>query len=193
MRAQRVRLTCVMGFVVVWAISVTMGAVQGAQPGGEPAPWIHIEGAGDTGNMNLDLPLAVIEAALAMAPGAIVSDGQLRLGGDHEIPLAAIRNMWHQLRDAGDAEFATLQFEGQDVEIVREGEAVFLTVNAGDAAAEVRVEVPVTVLDAVLSGEGELLNVRAAIEALSPLRGEVVRVIGLGNNIRVWIDESPSQ
>ena len=68
-----------------------------------------------------------------------------------------------------------------------------LTVNAGDAEAEMRVEVPVVVLDALLSGEGELLNVRAAIEALSPLRGEVVRVMGAGNNIRVWIDESPSR
>ena len=193
MREECVRVSKVMGVVAVWSASVMMGGAQGGQPEGEPTPWIHIDVAGGTGNMNLDLPLAVIEAALAMAPGTIVSDGQLQLGGDQEIPLAAIRTIWHQLRDAGDIEFGPLQFEGQDVQIVREGESVLLTVNAGDVEAEMRVEVPVVVLDALLSGEGELLNVRAAIEALSPLRGEVVRVMGAGNNIRVWIDESPSR
>ena len=62
----------------------------------------------------------------------------------------------------------------------------------GDAAA-VRVEIPVPVVDALLSGEGETLNIRAAIEELSTLRGELVRVIESNNNIRVWIDESPTQ
>ena len=49
------------------------------------------------------------------------------------------------------------------------------------------------VVDALLSGEGDALNIRAAIDQLSTLRGEMVRVIESDNNIRVWIDENPAQ
>jgi len=92
----------------------------------------------------------------------------------------------------GDVEFATLQHEGNDVRIAREGETVLVDVNA-DAEEAVRVEVPVQVVDALLSGDGNMLNIRAAVEQLSTMRGEMVRVVEADNNIRVWIDESPTQ
>ncbi len=57
----------------------------------------------------------------------------------------------------------------------------------------VRVEIPVPVVDALLSGDGDVLNVRAALQELSQLRGELVRVIETDSNIRIWIDESPAQ
>lgn len=77
--------------------------------------------------------------------------------------------------------------------IAREGDTILVTVSdGGDAAEEVRVEIPVPVVDALLSGEGDTLNIQAALEELSMLRGELVRVIESDNNIRIWIDESPT-
>ena len=58
-----------------------------------------------------------------------------------------------------------------------------------DTATTVRVEIPVAVVDARLSGESDTLNGRAALLELSTHRGELVRVIGLDTNIRVWVDE----
>jgi len=58
---------------------------------------------------------------------------------------------------------------------------------------EVQVRVPVSVVDALLSGAGESLDVRAAIQQLSALRGEMVQVIHPEGRVRVWIDESPTQ
>ena len=160
----------------------------------ESEPWIHVEVSGDSGaNMNINLPLAAVTAILALAPETIVQDGQLQLGGSHEVPVAAIRDMWRELRDVGDAEFVTMQHEGQDVRIAREGDTILVTVSdSGDEPEEVRIEIPVPVVDALLSGEGETLNIRAAIEELSMLRGELVRVIESDNNIRIWIDERPT-
>ena len=161
----------------------------------EPEPWVHVEVTSDGGtNMNLDLPLAAVTAMLALAPETIVQNGEFQFGSSYQVPVAAIREMWRELRDVGDVEFVTIQYEGQDVRIARAGETILVNVSDSDGDDEsVRVEIPVPVVDALLSGDGDTLNVGAAIEELSMLRGELVRVIESDNNIRIWIDESPTR
>ncbi len=161
----------------------------------EPEPWVHVEVTSDGGtNMNLDLPLAAVTAMLALAPETIVQNGEFQFGSSYQVPVAAIREMWRELRDVGDVEFVTIQYEGQDVRIARAGEIILVNVSDSDGDDEsVRVEIPVPVVDALLSGDGDTLNIGAAIEELSMLRGELVRVIESDNNIRVWIDESPTR
>ena len=161
----------------------------------EPEPWVHVEVTSDGGtNMNLDLPLAAVTAMLALAPETIVQNGEFQFGSSYQVPVAAIREMWRELRDVGDVEFVTIQYEGQDVRIARAGEIVLVNVSDSDGDDEsVRVEIPVPGVDALLSGNGDTLNIGAAIEELSMLRGELVRVIESDNNIRIWIDESPTR
>ena len=79
--------------------------------------------------------------------------------------------------------------------IAREGDIILVNVTDRDGSGDdaVRVEIPVLVVDALLSGDGDTLNIRAAVDELSTLRGELVRVIESDNNIRVWIDERPTQ
>ena len=228
--------------LAVMTAVVTAGAAIGlhaAQAQQGPQPWIHLDMTGERAdmNMNINLPLAAIEAALALAPEAIVDgDGQLQLGGRREIPVAAIRAAWTQLRDAGDIEIANIQNGGQSIRVAREGDTLLVDVigtddddadeggadddaghrgNDDDAEhdrdrdgdrddaergrgrrggiGEVQIRVPVSVVDALLSGDGETLDVRSAIQELSALRGEMVQVIQPDARIRVWIDESPTQ
>ena len=192
MRAKSVWSASLLAVIMmVVGFGATVGT-QAAQQG--PESWIHIEidREGDD-HVNLNLPLAAIEAALALAPESIVRDGQLQLG-QQQVPVAVIRGMWQELRNVGDAEFATIQHEGNNVRIAREGETILVRVSSEDDDDEdVRVEIPVPVVDALLSGDGDMLNIRAAIQELSTMRGEMVRVIEANNNIRVWIDESPTQ
>ena len=218
--------------LAVMTVFVASGAAIGlhaAESQQDPQPWIHLDMTGQT-SMSLNLPLAAIEAALAMAPEAIVDrDGQLQLGGQREIPVTAIRAAWSQLRDVGDVEIANIQDARQSVRIAREGDTIVVDVTGmdddaeheGDAdeeddadhddaehgaghddaergrgrgfVGEVQVRVPVSVVDALLSGAGETLDVRAAIQELSALRGEMVQVVHPEGRIRVWIDESPTQ
>ena len=51
------------------------------------------------------------------------------------------------------------------------------------------VQLPITVVDALLSGDSDKLNVSVAIERLGTLRGDIVRVTETDRQIRVWIDE----
>ena len=228
--ATTVRRAALGAMTVIVASGAAIG-LHAAQSQQDPQPWVHVDMSGRT-TMSLNLPLAAIEAALAMAPEAIVDrDGQLQLGGQREIPVTAIRAAWSQLRDAGDVEIANIQEEGQSVRIAREGDTILVDVtgtddgdDAGDEGdadedgaehadgehdddadhgaagrrrggfvGEVQVRVPVSVVDALLSGAGESLDVRAAIQQLSALRGEMVQVIHPEGRVRVWIDESPTQ
>ena len=216
--------------LAVMTVFVASGAAIGlhaAQSQQQPQPWVHLDMTGQT-TMSLNLPLAAIEAALAMAPEAIVDrDGQLQLGGDREIPVTAIRAAWSQLRDVGDVEIANIQDGRQSVRVAREGDTIVVDVTGTDDedaghegdtdeaedqadqegaehvgdrrgrgrgfVGEVQVRVPVSVVDALLSGAGETLDLRAAIQELSSLRGEMVQVNHPEGSIRVWIDESPTQ
>jgi len=193
MRTQSFWSASLLAIMVMFVGAVASVGTQAQQTS---EPWIHVEIDRDgDDHINLNLPLAAIEAAIALAPSSIVENGQLQLGQEHKVPVAAIRGMWEELRSVGDAEFATIQHEGNDVRIAREGDTILVRVSeeGDDDDADVRVEIPVPVVDALLSGEGDMLNVRAAIQELSTMRGEMVRVIEANNNIRIWIDETPTQ
>ena len=56
-------------------------------------------------------------------------------------------------------------------------------------AEQVRIEIPVSLVDALLSGEGEEANIQAAIQELKKRRGDIVRVQDDDSHVRVWIDE----
>jgi plasmid stabilization system protein ParE len=58
---------------------------------------------------------------------------------------------------------------------------------------QVRVEVPVSLVDALLSGEGEEANIQAAIAELRKRRGDIVRVHDEDSKVRIWIDEQSGQ
>lgn len=251
-----IKVTTVRGaaLAVMTAFAASGAAIglHAAQTQQGPQPWIHLDMSGERAdmNMNINLPLTAIEAALALAPEAIVDgEGQLQLGGRREIPVAAIRAAWTQLRDAGDIEIASIRNGPQSIRVAREGDTLLVDVigtdeddaeREGDGArraddaehrggdrddaghgrdrdgdrdeaggdrddaergrgrrggglGEVQIRVPVSVVDALLAGDGETLDVRAAIQELSALRGEMVQVIQPDARIRVWIDESPTQ
>ena len=53
----------------------------------------------------------------------------------------------------------------------------------------VRVEIPVDVVDALLSGDGDRLNLVGALERLKERRGDLVRIIDGDERVHIWIDE----
>jgi hypothetical protein len=161
-------------------------------------PWIHVEvteeGAKQS-KVRVNLPLSVALVALEVAPDEIISDGHFNIDhhGHHDISVPDLRRIWQELRDSGEAEFVSVEEEDETVTIVREGDLIRIDVtdrSSDESKSEtVHVKVPIRVVDALLSGEGEELNLRAAVEELKSERGEIVRVEGPDENVRIWIDE----
>ncbi len=56
-------------------------------------------------------------------------------------------------------------------------------------AYRVRIDLPVTAVDALFSGEGEKIDLGAAIAQLRTERGDIVRVDDEKKRVRIWIDE----
>ena len=158
-------------------------------------PWIHIaveETGEDDTRVNVNLPLSVVQIALAAAPDKIISHGELHLRHvNKDVDIESLRKMWTELREAGDAEFVTVEEEDETIRVRREGDFIRIDIddrNHGDPEV-VHVDIPVRVVDALFSGDEETLNIEDALSELSKERGDIVRVDGGETKIRVWIDE----
>ncbi len=160
-------------------------------------PWIHVrvtEHARDGSKVSVNVPLSLAQVALEMAPKDVLEKGRLKLR-DKDISIADLRRLWTQLKASGDAEFVTVESndKGETVHVAREGDHLRIDVRDKSKDNEaVQIRMPLAVVDALLSGEGESMNVSAAIAQLKGQRGEIVSVEGSDNQVRIWIDESRS-
>jgi len=161
----------------------------------EGSPWIHIrvtEHDGSQAKVSVNLPLSVVQVALDVAPEKIINNGRIRIDhhGHHDLSVIDLRRMWKELRDSGDAEFVTVEEADERIMVTREGDYFKVDVTDNDDDNEtVHVKVPITVVDALLEGEGEELNLRDALEELKDQRGDIVTVEGGDADVRIWIDE----
>jgi hypothetical protein len=163
----------------------------------EAGAWVHIrvEEPRERSKVHVNLPLPVVEAALQAAPDVVASGGHIHLGGHrrghgHDLEIEDLRKLWSDLRGAGDTEIVSVE-EGEDrVNVSRKGDLVLVRVQQDGGRESVHVDLPVALVDALFSGSGDELNVRAALAELRRLRGDVVRVDDHGSKVRIWIDET---
>ena len=182
-----------LGLAAATAASAGLITASSASPqaaAGDPA-WLHVrvEEPGEDTRVSVNLPMSVVEAALAAAPEKIVSDGKVHLGLDHKgLAVSDLRRLWLELRAAGDTDIVTVEERDERVTVARKGDLVQVRVlNTGDRE-EVFVDVPVAVVDALFSGQGESLNLKQGVAALRGLRGDIVRVKDKDTSVRIWID-----
>jgi hypothetical protein len=183
---------------------------------------ISVDEAHKASKVRVNLPMTVVEVALKATPQIIEEHGKVHLGEHHGMKLADLRKMWKQLAAVGDAEFVTVESEDENVRVQRKGDLVLVYVDhraeahkakaeakaeakgaakaeaekpakAAKGPGEVRVEVPVSLVDALLSGEGEDVNIQAALAELQKRRGDIVRVHDDDANVHIWIDEQNAQ
>jgi len=155
------------------------------------SPWIHIEvlEAGQKEpKVKVNLPIQLARTALQMAPDDVMDDGHIRI--DHnDVSVSDLRKMWKEVREAGDAEFVTVQEKDSTVKVSRKGSKLYVHVDEKDSGDQVRVEVPVSLVDALLAGSGDTLNVDAAVAELERMGpGEVVHVVDGEDSVRIWIE-----
>jgi hypothetical protein len=183
--------------------------------------WLHVrvEEAAKASKVNVNLPMTVVEAVLKASPEILEEHGKVKIGDHHGMSLADMRKAWKELSAAGDAELVTVESDEENVRVARKGDLVLVYVDhkpgahkakaeaepgatkvektakaaKHDGPGEVRVEVPVSLVDALLSGEGDTVNLQAAVSELKKRRGDIARVRDEDSNVRIWIDEQNTQ
>jgi hypothetical protein len=156
----------------------------------DDTPWIHIEVMdGDDALVRVNLPLSLVDVALEVAEDEMLYEGNLELD-NCDVSVADLRRMWKELRDAGDAEFLTVEEDDEIVRIFRKDDFIYVEVDDRHQDDEkVRMEIPVQVIDVLLEGEGETLNLRAAFAELQKLTGgQIISIRDGSESVRIWIE-----
>lgn len=179
---------------VVVLFTVTAVAPATSSQDGQDAPWLHIRviEQGEAGSrVNVNLPLSLVEVALDLAEEEVLREGHLHMH-DSDVEVADLRRAWAELRTAGDAEFVTVEEDDEHVRISRRGDRILIEIREVDDETDEetgRIEVPVSVIDILLDGEGDELNLRGALEELvRTQRGDLVQIDDRDASVRIWIE-----
>lgn len=152
--------------------------------------WLHVkvDGGADDEQVTVNLPLSLIEKALPMIPEEVMEHGKLEFDQGETITIANLREMWNEIQSQPDFTIARVESDDEHVRVAKEGDYLVVRVEEGDSE-NVNVRVPVAVVDALFSGDGNQLNLRAALEALAAHgEGELVTVTDHNETVRVWVD-----
>ena len=153
--------------------------------------WLHVRvDESDGAKVKVNVPISMVEKAIAMVPDEHFRDGKLHFDewGDH-MDTAQLRELWQEIKDSPDMTFVTVEEDDEFVRVWKEAGYLKVNVAEHDKNEKVDVQVPLAVVDALLSGEGDELNIEAAIRALvDEGEGELVTVTGDDEQVRVWVD-----
>ena len=179
---------------------LTLGAatsVAAQQDASEPTitsnPWLHVQVVeeGEEGaRVNVNLPLSLLEIAAEIAlPHNFLSEHATHF--EHtEISVQDLKRLWRQLGDSGDAEYVTIEDKGESVHIFLHDETVSVHVDSLRGEEKVRIEVPFRLIDTLLQGEEDELNLTGAIRELGRLTvGDIISIQDGASRIRVWVDD----
>jgi hypothetical protein len=109
----------------------------------------------------------------------------------HDITPAEVRALLEAFRQAGDGEYVTVDGVDEKVRVTKSGGFFLVDVEErGEEREQVRVNVRMEVLEALLSGGKDELNFQAAAKSLRNHAGEdLVTVVSEDETVRIWIDE----
>lgn len=177
--------------LAILLLAVTLAPLSLASAG-DKAPWIHVEvidHGEERARVSVNLPLSLVDVALEAAEDEIARESRVHLDGD--ITVEDLRKMWHELREAGDADFVTVEERDETVRIFRRGDRLHVEVlDNHDDEDRVNLEIPIRLVDTLLDSEGETLNLRGALAELQTLNeaGDVLTVRDGTSRVRIWID-----
>jgi riboflavin biosynthesis pyrimidine reductase len=173
---------------LAWSLAVLVGSGAAVADSGL---WLHVkvDEAGGAKVM-VNLPINLVEKAVAMIPDEDWNDGRVMFDGRHQWTLADLRDLWNEVSATQDMTFVTVEDGDETVRVWKE--AGYLKVHVIEhrgEGGEVNVQIPARVVDALLSGGGETFNFTAAVEALvDEGEGELVTVNDSNDRVRVWVD-----
>ncbi|MGH9793577.1 MAG: hypothetical protein ACRD5G_02285 [Candidatus Acidiferrales bacterium] len=159
--------------------------------------WLHVrvnEGPeGETVRVNV--PLSLAEAILPSIKVKHFEGGKVRLE-EHmraHIEDVDIRGILEAVKNSQDGEFVTVESKKDNVRVAKKAGYLLVEVREmdkdGKEREKVDVKMPMTVVDALLSGGKDELDILAAVRALAQHGDtELVTVQDNKTTVRVWVD-----
>lgn len=157
-----------------------------------PDRWLHIkvDNTGDkTERVRINVPLDLAEKILPA-----INHDSLRHGRIHcnmaKLNDVDLRAVLEALRDAKDNEFITVDSDHENVHVAKQaGNLVIKVKDESKKKQKVDISIPFTVVNALLSGPKDQLDLAAAVRALAAHGDTVLVTVTDGSsNVRIWVD-----
>jgi hypothetical protein len=165
-----------------------------AAAGAESDLWLHVRvDETDGAKVKVNLPITMVETALSMVPGEHFHEGRIHLGECcNEMSAAELRALWQEIKESPDMTFVTVEEDDETVRIWKEAGYLKVQVREEGDGEQVDVRLPLGVVEAMLSGDEDELDLQAGIQALiEEGEGELVTVASADERVRVWVDRVP--
>lgn len=155
--------------------------------------WLHVRvintnNKGETVRVNVPLELA--EKVLPAIDHDRLHNGKVRFGC-MDCDGVDVRTIFEAVRSSKDGEFVTVQSKDEDVSVMKKDGQLLVHVHDKKRSrdAQIEVKVPMKVVEALLSGSKDELDIAAGLHALAAQGDvELVSVKDEDNTIRVWLD-----
>jgi hypothetical protein len=164
-----------------------------------PDQWIHVRVTSTDANgesVRVNVPMSFAEKILPTICAEKLRDGKVKLDG--HINDVDLRTLFEAVRTAPDNEFVSVQSRDEEVHVAKSGGNFLIKVhqkhpNKHGENENVDVKVPLVVVQALLSGKKDELDIAAGIRALSAQGNvDLVTVNDGSQTVRVWMDTRSS-
>jgi hypothetical protein len=156
--------------------------------------WLHVrvistDNKGESVKVNVPLELA--EHVLPAINHDQLHNGRVRVG-NIDCDGVDVRAILDAVKNSKDGEFVTVQKKDADISVTKKDGQLLVHVKDKDRpkAQQVEVKVPMKVVEALLSGNKDELDIVAGLHALAAQPGdtELVSVKDEESTVRVWVD-----
>lgn len=158
--------------------------------------WVHIkvEDGGVNGEVvRVNVPLSLAEKVLPAINTKELHGGKVKCN-DTKIEEVDLRAILDAVRTAPDNEFVTVESKHNHVRVAKSAGHLLVKVQESKESEKVKhgtvdVSIPFSVIDALLSGAKDELDVLAAVRALGTIGDTVLVTVNDENSkVRIWVD-----
>lgn len=183
-----------LSYPIVMAM-LLLTASGGAAAGEEP--WLHVqvrESGEEPASVDVNIPLRVVEKFLPVVDAHGIHGGKIEARiGDHDLSVRDLREALHAVQSSPDGVLISVKDSQESVRFVKRGAELRIEASdTGEESGRAEIRLPLVVAEALLSGDGEELNVAAAIRALprkQPL--DLITVQDSKSRVRIWVGPGP--
>jgi hypothetical protein len=156
--------------------------------------WLHVRISEDEHGgeqIKINMPIRLVETMLPMIETPELREGRIKIE-DSEFTGDDLRKIWQALRDSDDGEFLTIETNDESVRVAKEDGLLKIEMrDLDDEGNFADIQIPLKVVDALLSGDDDELDLLAGLQALQK-PGHEIRVTINDDHaaVLIWVDES---
>ncbi|MEM9556229.1 MAG: hypothetical protein AAGC60_18370 [Acidobacteriota bacterium] len=152
-------------------------------------PLFHVEIEDGEDTVSIQMPLALVQAAVAVLPDDLEIDGEIKID-DTDFEVADLHAFWQAVKTSPEDTLLRVDSDHEKVTVSKRGDMLLLqTLEGRTDGTRIDAEIPFAVVDALFSGSAGRLDLSAALGALAEMHdGPILSIREGGDTVRLWVE-----